>query len=73
MTAAGMVQVTIYQVVDVIAVGHSIVSTAFVMLVTGIMTGAFVVRCALSSVFTAYREAVVMYVVFVHIVQVAIM
>ena len=53
-TAAGMVQVSIYQVVDVVAVGHSIVSAAFVMFVTGIVTGAFVVRSALSSIFAPY-------------------
>lgn len=53
-TAARVVQVTVYQVVDVIAMGDSVVSAAFVMFVTGIMTGAFVVRCALSSVLTAH-------------------
>jgi hypothetical protein len=46
MIAMRVMQVAVDQVIDVIAVGHGLVSAAWAMHVTGLMTSAAVCGCA---------------------------
>lgn len=66
---AGVVQVTSYYIVGVIAVGYGVMSTTGRVLVGGVVTVTFVVRCAIGGVGSAYGDFVVVDMVVVHIVH----
>jgi predicted membrane chloride channel (bestrophin family) len=50
MVAVRMMQVTIDQIVDVIAVRHRLVATPWPMQMTGLVPGATMIRCAVVGV-----------------------
>ena len=71
--AMGVVQVTIDDVVDVIPVGHSLVTTARSVNVVFIMTCAAVIGRAGVWIFLIHVKAVLIYVVSMHVMKMAIM
>jgi len=53
--AMGMVQVTVHQVVHVVAMWHGLVAAAWAMHMVGGVPGALVLRCAALRIFAAHR------------------
>ncbi len=72
MAVVRVVEVAVDQVVDVVTVGHGLVSAALAMPVAGIVRAAGVIRRALRRVRAPDRETVFVHVVGVRMVQVAI-
>ena len=68
-----VVQVTIYQVVNVVAVGYSFVAAARTVNVAGIVTGAFVAVGASSGIGVVNFKSVLVNVVAVYVMHVAVM
>lgn len=73
MTFARAMQVSIDQIVNVITVRYSFVTTLSAMLVTSFMPLAGMLRCARSRISATICNTMAIYVITVHIVQMTIM
>ena len=73
MPLALFVQVPTYQVVNMVAMGHSLMSAISSMFVTGVVPAALVLRCAGGSIRATDGNFVVIHMVTVHIVHMTIM
>jgi hypothetical protein len=72
MVVVRMMQVTIDQIVDVIAVRHRFMPTSWPMYMTGLVPGATMIRCAAVGVPRGYFDHVLVDVVAVRMVQMTI-
>jgi hypothetical protein len=70
--AVGMMEVVLDQVVDVVPVGHGLVTAPRAVLVIGVVAGAAVVRRAVGRVVGVHPEGVLVHVVGVHVMEVSI-
>ena len=68
----GVVQVALYQVIDVIPMGHRLVAAVGPVLVRFIMSVALVVRCASFRVGRVHFKAMIVHVIAVCVMHVAI-
>ncbi len=73
MSAVGIVQVTVDQIVYVITVRHTVVTTIVTMQVCSIVAATIVTGGAASLVGTTNRQRVLVYMGIVHMVQVIVM
>lgn len=70
--AMGVMEVAIYQVIDVIPVWHGLVAAVRAVSMRLVMTGAAVARCALVRIYRVHFNAVVEHAIATCVVQVAI-
>ena len=71
-TIVGMVQVTIDKIVDVIPMGHRLVTTSWTVNMIFFVSGATMVRGTGIRVFFGHIQPVLVYVVIVHMVEMPI-
>lgn len=68
-----VVQMTIHQIVDVVAVGNGFVTAARSMNVTRVVGRAFMTVCAIGCVIGVYIQGMFVYVIAVDMMQVTVM
>ena len=68
-----VVQMSSYQVVDVVTVRNTAVSTAFLMGMTAVVSATAVIRSAGCLIIGTNGQTVIVYVVFMHVVHVIVM
>ena len=73
MVAVRMMQVALYQVVDMVAMGHPVMTAIRTMNVPDIVTGAFMVSRASVGIRCVHFEHVLIDMIPVHMVQVPVM
>jgi len=71
--AAGMVQMTFHQVINVITVGHGFVTTAVSMFVTAVVAAALVLRCAICRIGAANAQRVIVHMIAMYVMEVTVM
>lgn len=73
MTGVDMMQMTVDQVIQVIAVGHRFVAAGGAVDMTMLVLAALVIGCALVLVALVDTETVLVHMTFMHVVKVAVM
>jgi hypothetical protein len=72
MPLAGVMQMSVHQVIDMVAMGYGFVAASRTMLVTGLVPGTGVLRGATSRIGCVHRDRVFVVMAFVRMVQVAV-
>lgn len=73
MIAVRVMQMAVDEIVDVVAMWHSIVAASGAMLMTGLVAGALVVGRTLVGVLARHLDHVLIDMIAVHVMQVAVM